>query len=245
MSVYNIAEIFGPTIQGEGPNVGCKCIFVRVVGCDFNCEWCDSKFAWKKDDNSITYNQDQLIKKLVSMCEETNTGRVILTGGNPCLYDFGDVIDALHENSIRVDVETQGSKLPDWTYKVDQLVISPKAPSSKQPDVYETIKEHLSNEELIPVIYDVAIKIPIFDDIDYEFAKKYYKLCELIRNEFDINIRMYLSVGNTDTSEQGDISKRILMDYEKLINKVCNDDMKNVYILPQVHTLIWGNKQGV
>ena len=34
-------------------------------------------------------------------------------------------------------------------------------------------------------------------------------------------------------------------DYEKLIEKVCNSEMKNVYILPQVHTLIWGNKQGV
>ena len=41
------------------------------------------------------------------------------------------------------------------------------------------------------------------------------------------------------------ISKRVLSDYNKLIEKVCNSDMANVYVLPQVHTLIWGNKQGV
>ena len=32
-----VAEIFGPTIQGEGPDVGLKSIFVRVAGCDFAC----------------------------------------------------------------------------------------------------------------------------------------------------------------------------------------------------------------
>ena len=60
-----------------------------------------------------------------------------------------------------------------------------------------------------------------------------------------LNIKFYLSVGNTDTHQEGSIADRVLKDYEKLIEKVCNSEMKNVYILPQVHTLVWGNKQGV
>lgn len=246
MSKINIAEIFGPTIQGEGPNVGCKCLFVRVVGCNFTCEWCDSKFAWKCSENTLTLEPLQLAKKLKEMCDTTNTGRVILTGGNPCLYDFTEVIDYLHDNNIKVDVETQGTPLPPWLYEVDQLVISPKAPSSKQKDVYEDVKQFLLAESLIPMNYNVTIKIPVFTQEDFEFAERYYNLCEAFNFEGSgINIKLYLSVGNTNTEESGDISTRILKDYENLINKVCNSNMKNVYVLPQVHTLVWGNKQGV
>ena len=60
-----------------------------------------------------------------------------------------------------------------------------------------------------------------------------------------MNIDMYINVGNTNTSETGDISKRVLSDYGKLIDKVMKSEMKRVYIMPQVHTLVWGNKQGV
>ena len=60
-----------------------------------------------------------------------------------------------------------------------------------------------------------------------------------------VDIDLYLSVGNTNTTEKGDISQRVLKDYEKLIERVSNSDMKRVFILPQIHTLVWGNKQGV
>ena len=34
-----IAEIFGPTLQGEGPDVGKRTMFIRVCGCSFNYSW--------------------------------------------------------------------------------------------------------------------------------------------------------------------------------------------------------------
>jgi 7-carboxy-7-deazaguanine synthase len=37
-----VNEIFGPTIQGEGPNLGRRCGFVRLGGCNLECSWCDS-----------------------------------------------------------------------------------------------------------------------------------------------------------------------------------------------------------
>lgn len=242
-----VAEIFGPTIQGEGPNTGLKSIFVRVVGCDFKCDWCDSKFAWQQDNNTKHFTETDLASELVNKCITTNTNHVILTGGNPCLYNFDKVIDILHKNDIFVDVETQGSILPKWLYKVNQLVISPKAPSSNQIDVYENIKVFLTNEILIPINYKVSIKIPVFNNEDIEFAKKYQELVKLIKYEFNsIDIRLYINVGNTDTEEFGDISKRVLSDYRNLVDKIMVDTtFKDVYIMPQIHTLIWGNKQGV
>ena len=240
-----VYEIFGPTIQGEGPNVGMKCIFVRVAGCDFKCSWCDSAYAWNIDEKTKAYTSKELIETLLQKCEETKTTSVIITGGNPCLYDFSWVIEKLHENYITIDIETQGSKLPNWLYDIDQLVISPKGPSSKQPDVYNNIETFLKNESKMHSDYKVAIKIPIFNIEDMEFAQKYYELVEKIKLEFTIDIRMYLSVGNTDTNEEGDISKRVLQDYQKLIEMVNYSNMKKVYILPQVHTLVWGNRSGV
>lgn len=237
-----VAEIFGPTIQGEGPHVGMQTLFVRVAGCDFKCAWCDSKFAWKIDGSIKRYGTKELADILVQECNNSKCSNVVLTGGNPCLYDFKQVIDILHDNNITVDIETQGSKMPDWLLDVDLLVISPKAPSSKQPDVYKTVNEYM--KLLLSVRQKVAIKIPVFNEEDFEFAMKYYALVDYYR-EKGVDIDLYLSVGNTNTTEAGDISKRVLSDYEKLINMVANSYMQRVFILPQVHTLVWGNKQGV
>lgn len=237
-----VAEIFGPTIQGEGPHVGMKTLFVRVAGCDFKCAWCDSKFAWKIDGSIKRYGTKELADRLVQECNNSKCSNIVLTGGNPCLYDFKEVIDILHDNNITVDIETQGSKMPDWLLDVDLLVISPKAPSSKQPDVYKTVNEYM--KLLTSIRQKVAIKIPVFNEEDFEFAMKYYALVDYYR-EKGVDIDLYLSVGNTNTTEAGDISKRVLSDYEKLINMVANSYMERVFILPQVHTLVWGNKQGV
>lgn len=237
-----VAEIFGPTIQGEGPHVGMQTLFVRVAGCDFECAWCDSKFAWKIDGSIKRYDTKELADILVQECNNSKCSNVVLTGGNPCLYDFKQVIDILHDNNITVDIETQGSRMPDWLLDVDLLVISPKAPSSKQPDVYKTVNEYM--KLLSSIRQKVAIKIPVFNEEDFEFAMKYYALVDYYR-EKGVDIDLYLSVGNTNTTEAGDISKRVLTDYEKLINMVANSYMERVFILPQVHTLVWGNKQGV
>ena len=43
--MLRIAEIFGPTIQGEGAVIGQPTVFVRAGGCDYRCDWCDSLHA--------------------------------------------------------------------------------------------------------------------------------------------------------------------------------------------------------
>ena len=60
-----------------------------------------------------------------------------------------------------------------------------------------------------------------------------------------MNIDLYVNVGNTNTSESGDISSRVLSDYKHLIEKVMESKMKRVFVMLQLHTLVWGNKQGV
>ncbi len=41
----NLVEIFS-SIQGEGPDVGRRTLFVRLGGCDLRCNWCDTPHTW-------------------------------------------------------------------------------------------------------------------------------------------------------------------------------------------------------
>ena len=62
------------------------------------------------------------------------------------------------------------------------------------------------------------------------------------------NIPFYLQVGN-DNSKQEDrqqLISHLLQQYENLIDKVMLDEeLKDVKVLPQLHTYLWGNKRGV
>lgn len=246
MNTIPVVEIFGPTVQGEGPNVGARCIFVRVKGCSFRCKWCDSSFTWNDHESDVRYYApEELAYHLIDMCKIHNCKHVVLTGGNPCMYDFSKVLSELKSSQIQVDIETQGDLFPDWLIYIDTIVFSPKAPSSGMPDTYERIVDYVRcglGEES-----KVAIKIPVFDEDDIEFARKYAQFVNLHNAIYDKQIRLYLSVGNSDVAEVGPIRDRVLSDYEKLLNLINEkpEDFQYVYILPQLHTLVWGNKQGV
>ncbi|HHK7228110.1 TPA: hypothetical protein ACQXLV_002143, partial [Streptococcus pneumoniae] len=40
-----VSEVFGPTIQGEGPHAGRTCHFIRLGGCNLSCSWCDTPYS--------------------------------------------------------------------------------------------------------------------------------------------------------------------------------------------------------
>lgn len=240
-----ISEIFGPTWQGEGPNAGARCIFVRVQGCSYSCEWCDSKHTWGQ--GGTKYTVEGLSNYVINLCESTNCKRVILTGGNPCLYDFSSVIRELHMHCIKVDIETQGDIIPEWLTELDAVVFSPKGPSSGMPDTYDNIVNYIKQGPTDNS--KIAIKIPVFNDEDIEFARKFSRFVNEVTDVWadSTPVYMYLSVGNSDVDTRESIRDRVLADYELLLNKINEnpEDFENVFGLPQIHTLVWGNKQGV
>ena len=237
MSKIPVLEIFGPTIQGEGRVIGRKTMFVRTAGCDYRCSWCDSAFTWdgsaKEDIKLMTaeeiYNQ---LKKIGG----DRFDHVTISGGNPALIKgIQDLVDLFEEKQIYTALETQGSKFQPWMRQINDLTISPKPPSSNMKpniDILDSVIEQCIESTL-------NLKVVIFDDDDYEFAK-------MIHHRYP-NIPFYLQVGNPYLDDDVDNhTEKLLSRYEALVDRVmASNDMNQVYVLPQLHTLLWSNKKGV
>jgi len=231
-----ISEIFGPTIQGEGALIGQPTVFVRTGGCDYRCSWCDTLYAveskYRKNWSAMSA-QDVFAK-----IEELSGGvplMVTLSGGNPAIQPLGELIDLGHAKGYKFAIETQGSVSADWFEKLDVLTLSPKPPSSDMDTDWDKFDACIAAAKNAP---EMALKIVIFDDIDYKYAQetaaKYPTL------------PLYLQPGNhaTDPNAPADMDG-LNARMRWLIDKASSDKWFNATILPQLHVQIWGNERGV
>ncbi len=139
------------SLQGEGFHTGRAAFFVRLSGCDVGCPWCDTKNSWSIDSNSF-----MTISEIVKIVKESTTNCVVITGGEPTLYDLSKLVDALHYHNIEVNLETSGT---GFVYeKIDWVTVSPK--KNKLP-LEENLKK--ANE----------LKIVVENIQDFELAERY------------------------------------------------------------------------
>lgn len=239
-----IMEIFGPTIQGEGQMIGQKTIFVRTGGCDYNCSWCDSAFTWNGSEKAHMMSADAVYMRIKELAETQtdngpvlNTNHVTISGGNPALIGdpLGRLISLLQMDGIRVGVETQGSRFQNWFLDLDDLTISPKPPSSGMTTDFGMLS-YIITEILHRVNF--SLKVVVFDETDLEYAKQLHRQYRAIP--------FYLSVGNINAYEDGNISDRLLDKLNWLWQKVIQDpELNDVKAFPQLHTLVWSNARSV
>lgn len=237
-----VIEIFGPTIQGEGKVIGRKTMFVRTAGCDFSCSWCDSAFTWDgSSKEEIKLMSPEEIWNQLTFVGGNQFSHVTISGGNPALYpQMKDLIEWLHQKNIQVAIETQGSRYQDWFLHVDDLTISPKPPSSGMVQDLTILDRIIHSIERENRLNHVNLKVVVFDETDFLFAKMIY-----IRYP---KIPFFLQVGNPSVHEENNhlLVNDLLERYEWLINKAMEDEeLNDVCVLPQLHTLVWGNKRGV
>ncbi|MGX9134729.1 7-carboxy-7-deazaguanine synthase QueE [Rummeliibacillus sp. JY-2-4R] len=242
MNKIPVIEIFGPTIQGEGMVIGQKTMFVRTAGCDYSCTWCDSSFTWDgSGKNLIKQMTANEIWEELKRIGGDGFSFVTISGGNPALLKNIDcLVSLLKEKNIQIGVETQGSRWQEWFYQIDELTISPKPPSSGMKTNIDILDEIIEKLTVNNNLQHVSLKIVVFDDEDYQFAKRIHQRYQ--------NIPFYLQVGNDDitTTDQSQLVSNLISKYEILIEKVIHDkEITNVKVLPQLHTYIWGNKRGV
>lgn len=236
-----VLEIFGPTIQGEGMVIGKKTMFVRTAGCDYSCSWCDSKFTWDgSEKNNILLMEPEEIWDALKEKGGDRFEHVTLSGGNPgLLAHLGVLVSLLHQAGINIALETQGSKWQPWFTSIDELTLSPKPPSSgmctdytKLDQIIDTLREEQNGS--------FSLKVVIFDQDDFNYA--------ITINQRYPDVELFLQVGNNDleTEDNSELLDKMLRHYEQLIDQVMkSNQLKDVRVLPQLHTYLWGNKRGV
>jgi 7-carboxy-7-deazaguanine synthase len=121
------------TIQGEGFHQGKAAYFVRLGGCDVGCHWCDVKESWNADVHPIM-SIDDITTKITQ-----KTDIVVVTGGEPLVYDLTDFTQKLKQNNFRTHIETSGAYNLTGTW--DWICLSPKKFKLPQEDIYSVANE--------------------------------------------------------------------------------------------------------
>lgn len=113
-----IKEIFS-SIQGEGPVVGYKQLFIRFCGCNLKCNYCDTDFGL---DNAKQYSPVSLFEKINEEYKLETFHSISLTGGEPLLsYKFLKEFLPNVKNKTKIYLETNAT-LPDELSEIKQLI---------------------------------------------------------------------------------------------------------------------------
>ncbi len=149
------------TVQGEAFHTGRAAYFIRIGGCDIGCRWCDTKISWSFDVHRLAS-----VDEIVSNVLKCNADTIVVTGGEPTLYELAPLCEAMQKNQIQTHIETSGAyKL---TGKWDWICLSPKKQTPPLNEIYKQANE---------------LKVIIYEDDDYlwaeEVAEKVNKDCKL------------------------------------------------------------------
>jgi 7-carboxy-7-deazaguanine synthase len=166
---------------------------------------------------------------------------VTLSGGNPAIQPLELLIDLGHQHGYTFAIETQGSVAQPWFAKLDYLTLSPKPPSSQQTTRWERLDRCIAYalQGADGQLPHITLKIVVFDEEDFAYAR-------YVAERYP-DIPLYLQAGNhTPPHLASEIDvPGILARLDWLIQRVTAEQWYNVRVLPQLHSLLWGNKRGV
>lgn len=136
---FTIHETFY-TFQGEGVNLGRAAFFIRTQGCDQECPWCDAAGTWHKRFKPTDLRKATPEELAAQVEDEAPEGAmVVITGGEPCMYDLDPLIQLLIADGREVAIETAGHRplprSPAW------ITCSPK-PFAAHPTPETVARAH-------------------------------------------------------------------------------------------------------
>ena len=153
MMHFPVMEYFH-SIQGEGVYVGQPSFFIRLGGCDVGCVWCDVKDSWDADKHpklSVDFLLDEASKHPTKL--------LIITGGEPAMYDLTKLTNKFKEAGYRIHIETSGAY--PLIGEFDWITFSPKKFKAPLKEVAKVADE---------------LKIVVFNKSDLQWAEDHQKL---------------------------------------------------------------------
>lgn len=124
---YPVMESFY-SLQGEGFWSGNAAFFLRLGGCDVQCFWCDVPESWGHSHPRLAV--EQILQEILL----TKAERIVITGGEPSLYDLFPLTQTLKNHGLKVHLETAGNHT--ITGEFDWICLSPKKFSPPLPKNY-------------------------------------------------------------------------------------------------------------
>jgi len=106
------------TIQGEGAHSGRAAYFIRLGGCDVGCHWCDVKESWDATLHPLMDAEE------IAAIAAKHGKTIIITGGEPLMWDLNILTKKLKELGCTIHVETSGSH--NLRGHIDWITLSPK-----------------------------------------------------------------------------------------------------------------------
>jgi 7-carboxy-7-deazaguanine synthase len=139
------------TVQGEGFYTGHAAYFIRLAGCDVGCHWCDVKESWDAEQHPLLSIPDILKGAL-----QHPARLVVITGGEPFIYNLGPLTAQLKAAGFGINIETSGAY--PLSGEIDWVCLSPKKFKSPVPEILLQANE---------------LKIIIFNQSDFVWAESF------------------------------------------------------------------------
>jgi 7-carboxy-7-deazaguanine synthase len=144
-----ISEIF-KSIQGEGLNQGRPCIFVRLVGCNLACAWCDTAYART---GGIEMTVDQILDSVWRL----NGRHICITGGEPLLqkHELIELLKKFGTHGYSVEIETNGTIDFRDVQRYASICMDVKCPSSGEESNLDLLHSITGNDSVKFVVADL------------------------------------------------------------------------------------------
>ncbi|WP_407308751.1 7-carboxy-7-deazaguanine synthase QueE [Desulfosporosinus sp. SB140] len=235
-----VSEIFS-SIQGEGPYVGTRQIFLRLPKCNLKCPYCDTKtsvpdkFPMETIPGSRCFDEmnnpiaiDELVRLLLSYDFSLHHS-LSITGGEPLIWadELQALLPLIIQNKLAIYLETNGT-LPSQLHKilplVDIISMDIKLPFGDQVfwDIHESfLRESLSKEVFIKIVVDEKTSI-----------QDLLKARDLIAGVNPLLLTILQPV--TKINDINSPKPRQLLDWQRLFL----EKLINVRVIPQTHVFM-------
>ncbi len=159
MKKLKVCEIF-LSIQGESHYSGYPCAFIRLSGCNLDCAWCDTRYAF-------TGGEEIAVAEIAQKALSLGAPMIEVTGGEPLVQEGTlELLELLSRaEGVRVLLETNGSLPIDDVPEAVHIVMDVKAPSSgmSERNLWANIEKLKATDE---------IKMVVASRADYQWAKE-------------------------------------------------------------------------
>lgn len=231
-----VNEIFGPTVQGEGPSAGRHCVFLRLGGCNLSCRWCDTPYTWDWQGVSDEGRAHLPADELHPMPRATVLDRLIAYGARLVIISGGEplsqqkrllpLVRDLVAAGKEVEIETNGtiSPQPRLSGTGARFNVSPKLAHSGDP----------ARRRIVPSALEEFARLPhaIFKFVcrDHSDLDEVAALVE----RYELHPVWIMPVGRT--------SEEVLRGLRTLIDDVVT---RGWNMTVRLHVLAWETKRGV